>query len=158
MAHAQAREGGLAASQGEEPGAPTTLRALVLLKALDFEGPFSVEATGGMAESASHLSDQLLAGGTALAGLILVFLGITLTSYEAYDAPQQGSVRYKYQRRAVIAFLGFACSLVAAASAVAATLGASSCWEMTGLTSLGLALFLTGVLAAVVVADFWQWR
>ena len=70
-----------------------------------------------MAESASHLSDQLLAGGTALAGLILVFLGSTLTSFESYDATQQDTVRFIYQRRAVLAFLGFLCSIVAASSA-----------------------------------------
>src|SRR5437870_4089480 len=62
----------------------------------------------------AKIAEQLPAMGTALAGLILVFLGISITSWERYEVTEQKPVRAKYQRRVWLGFLGMLFSLVAA--------------------------------------------
>jgi hypothetical protein len=69
--------------------------------------------------SAIELSGDLVAAATTLAGLVLVFLGATYTSYQSY-APilRDRTVRDRFRRRAWFVFTGFALSLVAAFSAL----------------------------------------
>jgi hypothetical protein len=64
--------------------------------------------------NAAHLADQVLTGATALAGLILVFLGNVVSSYEGYAPQAKSSVRGRFRRRGWFAFAGFASSLVSA--------------------------------------------
>ena len=66
------------------------------------------------------LVNQIFSGGTALAGFLLVFLGVLFASYESFDATQKTSVKSKYRTRATIVFLGFLASLLAASAAVLA--------------------------------------
>jgi hypothetical protein len=54
--------------------------------------------------SAVEVSGDVVSASTALAGLILVFLGATSTSYDSYQATERGAVRSRYQRRAWFAF------------------------------------------------------
>ncbi len=53
-------------------------------------------------------------GGTALAGLILVFLGAVFTSYDSYQPDQQTDVAAKCKRRALLSLIGFLSALEAA--------------------------------------------
>jgi hypothetical protein len=108
-----------------------------------------------MGEAGTALNEQLVTAGTALAGLILVFLGSTLAAFEGYDATQRHSVKVKYQRRALVAFFGFLCSLSGATAGIVALLRPGDCWSAVGLTFLGLAFLLTLALAALVLSDLW---
>ncbi len=53
------------------------------------------------------LTDILFTGGTALAGLILVFIGTIITGYDSFDKVDKKAVHGKYKIRAYIALAGF---------------------------------------------------
>jgi lysylphosphatidylglycerol synthetase-like protein (DUF2156 family) len=97
--------------------------------------------------SAIEVSGDVLAAATALAGLILVFLGATSTSYDSYEATEQGAVRNSYQRRAWFAFVGFALSLVAALLALIGKWFHQECASLAAVVIFIIALILT-LLAA----------
>ncbi|MCZ6878571.1 MAG: hypothetical protein O7G29_10570 [Acidobacteria bacterium] len=99
------------------------------------------------------LMNQLLSGGTALAGLILVFLGGIFTAYSSYGPEQQSSVRDKYKCRARMAFAGFACALASAVSAIMANWFYPSVLLHIGLAALGLSFVLVFVVAATALGD-----
>lgn len=97
----------------------------------------------------STLINQLFSGGTALAGLILVFLGSIFASYESYDAQAKASVRDKYRKRAQIAFGGFIAALISAATnwfSFKFIIYVSS-------TALGLSFLLLIIVAAIIVQE-----
>lgn len=80
---------------------------------------------------------QLFAGGTALAGLVLVFLGGILASYESYDPADRSAVKAQYKRRAWAAFWGFVGSLIAGAAGMVGLLcDGSRFWLISGLVAL----------------------
>jgi uncharacterized membrane protein len=58
--------------------------------------------------------------GTALAGLILVYLGAAAVRYETLDPKAQASARDVYRRHARRAFRGIVIALIAAIAALAA--------------------------------------
>lgn len=60
----------------------------------------------------------LFSGATALAGLILVFLGGIINAYEAYDPVEKKAVKKKFRRRALISFIGFLSAILSALSAL----------------------------------------
>lgn len=66
----------------------------------------------------THIADQLLTVSTALAGLILVFLGNSIAGYASYDAVQQASVRSQYRVRTALAIAGFVAALISALCAL----------------------------------------
>ncbi len=98
-----------------------------------------------------ELAGDVMSGGTALAGLILVYLGSVATGFSSYTKPQQDSVRAAYQMRAWFAFIGVACAIAAAAAAAIAK------WmQWPSLATLALVLLLVsfawGVASALVTA------
>jgi len=101
----------------------------------------------------SNLANQLLSAGTALAGLILVFLGVVFTAYESYEAPQKSAVRAKYRFRAWLAFAGLACVLCAAAGGMVANWSSWSFWLYAGVTMLSAAFLLLVILALLAIKD-----
>ena len=71
-------------------------------------------ATLAMA-GALEVSGDLIAAAATLAGLVLVFIGATSTSYEGYPAEMRDrALRKRFRRRAWFGFTGFALSVVAA--------------------------------------------
>ena len=60
----------------------------------------------------------LFSGATALAGLILVFLGGIVNAYESYDPIEKRAVQKKFRRRARICFIGFLFAILSALSAL----------------------------------------
>ena len=98
------------------------------------------------------LADKLLSGGTALAGLLLVFLGAVATGFDAYPAPAGRTVVSKYRRRAVTAAVGFAFSMLAA------FVGLLSNWlpralQIVGLASLLVSFGVAAWLAYLTIQD-----
>lgn len=57
---------------------------------------------------------EIVGASTALAGLILVYLGSLVASYAAFQPQERKSVRQRHQRRAWVAFGGFALALLTA--------------------------------------------
>lgn len=72
---------------------------------------FTCWYAGGMDYTA--VTEHLISSGTAFAGLVLVFFGVTLSAYDGYDTESKRSVRGKYQKRGIEAFAGFGLSVLA---------------------------------------------
>ncbi len=66
------------------------------------------------------VSSEVVGSGTALAGLILIYIGLQVSSYGSHEPQELKAVRGKFQRRAWFAFVGF---LLAILSAVLGVLG-----------------------------------
>jgi hypothetical protein len=81
-----------------------------------------------------ELAGDIIAGSTAFAGLIIVYVGFVATAYSGYEKGEQRSVRAKFRRRGAIAAIGVA---LAASSAALALCGkwASSNW-MIGVAAI----------------------
>lgn len=97
--------------------------------------------------------NQLFSGGTALAGLILVFLGGVLAAFEAYPTGDKNAVRTKYRRRAWLSLSGFATALIAAICAFVANWFPAGFWIMGSTIALGLAFLLVVIMAATAVME-----
>ena len=76
---------------------------------------------------ASIIAGDVLAGSTALAGLLLVYLGGLAAGYAGYETTQQPAVRPSFRRRAWFGFVGLAVSILAAGLALAAKWAALDC-------------------------------
>jgi len=87
-----------------------------------------------------EMAGDIIAGSTAFAGLIIVYVGSVATAYSSYEKQEQKSVRAKFRRRAGIAGIGVG---LAAASAALALLGkwADSNW-MVGLAAILMVITL----------------
>jgi hypothetical protein len=97
--------------------------------------------------------NQLFSGGTALAGLILVFLGGVLASFDSYAAADKNAVRKKYRTRAWLAILGFGSSLLAAVFALVANWHATSAMIICSIIALGLSFALLVIMALGAVVE-----
>ena len=64
------------------------------------------------------LGSDVVAGASAFAGLVLVYLGAIVTSYGSYDPVQAEAVRASFRWRAWFATIGIAISALAVVSAV----------------------------------------
>jgi len=91
------------------------------------------------------VAGDIAAAGTALAGLILVFMGAVSGGFGSYSATQQDSVRTKYRIKIWFSFLGFLASI---ASATLALIGKSYDSNHLILPSLHL-LFVALAIAAI---------
>jgi len=87
-----------------------------------------------------EVSGDVIAAATALAGLILVFLGATSTSYDSYQKTEQGAVRGRYQRRAWFAFVGFVLALLSAFLALLGKWFHQECASLAGIALFVVAL------------------
>ena len=96
----------------------------------------------------------MIAGGAALAGLILVYLGSVATSYASYERPQQGTVRASFQRRAWFGVIGVVLAISAAGFSVLGKWLSHVCLAGAGVVLMSLALVWvvgTAVLIALEV-------
>jgi hypothetical protein len=90
--------------------------------------------------SALSVAGDVAGSATALAGLILVFLGAISTSFDSYGKQEQGSVRSRYQQRGWFAFVGFALALASAFLALLAKWLSNECAAIASLVLLFVAL------------------
>ena len=91
-----------------------------------------------------EMASDIIGAGTALAGLVLVFLGSVSNGFDAYQPQERRTVVKKYRRRAWLAFAAFVLALGAA------LLGLLSKWlQLACLTGAGL-VFLILSFAVVV--------
>lgn len=99
------------------------------------------------------LVSMLFSGGTALAGLILVFLGGTINAFDSYSPMEKPSVQKKYRYRAWISFAGFFSAILSALSALAWNWIRSPFWEYISLTTILISFIFVIVLAVLSVKE-----
>ena len=109
-------------------------------------------ATVDILSVASDIADA----GTALAGLILVYLGAVAVRYETLDPKDQSSARDVYRRHARRAFRGIVIALVAAIAALTAKSVKSEPYATMMAGMALLALLMSFFLAAM--AAYWILR
>ena len=85
---------------------------------------------------------------SSLAGLILIYIGVLVSSYGTYQAQEQRSVRAKFQVRAWLAFVGVALAILAAVLGVLGKWLGSVCTANAGVFAL-LAAFGWTVFATI---------
>lgn len=79
-----------------------------------------ISAWGGIVLDGISVAGDAIGAATALAGLILVYLGSLAASYASFEPQEKRSVRLKHRRRAWFAFAALLLSLLAAVLGVAA--------------------------------------
>jgi phosphatidylglycerophosphate synthase len=100
--------------------------------------------------SAVNVAGEVASAATALAGLLLVFLGLISNSYGAYQAQERGTVRARYQMRAWFAFVGFVLALLSALLALVGKWLANDCAAIVALAVLAVSVvwaFFAGLLS-----------
>lgn len=93
------------------------------------------------------IAGDIIQGATALAGLIIVFLGNAVAGYSAYDKVQQRAVRDAFHKRAWFGFWGVVIAIVAVLLAVIAKWSASNGIATAAVFFLFGALVWAGVCA-----------
>jgi hypothetical protein len=102
---------------------------------------------------AIEIASDVVTAATALAGLILVYVGSVVTGYATYDPQQQHAVRAAFRRRAWIAIVGF---LIAILSAACAVLGKWLHNECAASAAIVLLLVALAWAAGTAVASVWE--
>jgi uncharacterized membrane protein len=97
--------------------------------------------------SAISIAGEVAGAATAMAGLILVFLGATSTSFDSYQKQEQNSVRKRYRQRAWSAFTGLSLSLLATFFALVSKWADSEAMAVTAFI-----LLVAGLVFVVAVA------
>jgi uncharacterized membrane protein len=100
------------------------------------------------------VASDIANAGTALAGLILVYLGAVAVRYETLDPKDQSSARVVYRRHARRAFRGIVFALLAALAALIAEALKSEPYAAMVAAIAGLAFLLMSFVIAVMAA-YW---
>lgn len=101
--------------------------------------------------SAIELASDVVTGGTALGGLLLVYVGGVTASYASFEKTQQSAVRARHQSKAWLSVIGLIFALLAAALAVLGKWFGNECIASVSVVLLLLAL-LWGCGAAILSA------
>jgi hypothetical protein len=110
-----------------------------------------MEAEG--AKGVLTLAGDVIAAGTVLAGLILVYLGSVANEYAGFDKTAQGSVRIVFLRRAWFAAAGIILSIAASGIAILGKWLAQTCLVGASVVLLALALVWSVVIAVLLAAE-----
>ena len=102
------------------------------------------------------VTSDIAAAGTALAGLILVYLGAAAVRYETLDPKHQASARDDYRQHARRAFRGLVIALVAAVAAMTAKSLKAEPYATIIAAMAGLTLLMSFFIA--VMAAYWILR
>lgn len=97
------------------------------------------------------IAGESVTAATALAGLILVYLGSLTASFSTYQPQERKSVLASFQKRAWIAFVGLVLALLSAALGVIGKWLPNECVADVG-TAFLLVAFAWGVGIALVTA------
>jgi uncharacterized membrane protein len=102
------------------------------------------------------VASDIAAAATALAGLILVYLGAVAVRYETLDPKDQSAVRDDYRRHARRAFRGIVIALLVAIAALTAKSLKAEPYATIIAAMAGLALLMSFFIA--VMAAYWILR
>ena len=99
------------------------------------------------------VAGEVASAATALAGLILVYLGSISASFGSYDFTQKGAVRASHRRRAWLALVGFIVSLLAAVLAILSKWLPCETLADVAVIALFLAFFGAAISALLTVLE-----
>lgn len=108
---------------------------------------------GAVQPELRDLANHLVTASAALSGLVLVFLGAILNSYDQFEATEQEAVQPSFRFRAWMGLWGFGLSLAGGVMAVIATVCSAEVWVFLAAVTMGLSLLLLLIMAIVAV---WQ--
>lgn len=100
------------------------------------------------------IASEVSGAAAALAGLILVFFGNALSSFDTYNTEQRNNVRWAYRRRAWPAFLGFAAAIFSCGLALYAKAWSDGDTAFAAVSFLGVAGVGVASLTASCVLSF----
>jgi hypothetical protein len=100
-----------------------------------------------------NLAGDVIAAGTVLAGLILVYLGAVANEYASFPRTDQGAVRPIFMRRAWFAAVGIVFSIAASGLAVLGKWLAQNCLVGAAAIFLAIALVWSVVIAILLAAE-----
>ncbi len=95
----------------------------------------------------TEIGGDVVTGASAFTGLVLVYLGAVVSSYQSYDPVQADTVRAAYQRRAWFATIGILVSALAVLSATFA-----KWFKLEWLGDVSVALFVIATFWVVLIA------
>ena len=110
-----------------------------------------MEAEG--AKGVLTLGGDVIAAGTVLAGLILVYLGGVATEYAGFDRTAQPAVRTRFMRRAWFAAIGIVLSIAATGLAVLGKWLSNVCLVGSSTVLLAIALIWSALIAILLAAE-----
>jgi hypothetical protein len=93
------------------------------------------------------IAGDVITGATALAGLILVYLGSVASSFAAFEREQQTTIKSTFQLRAWFGFAGMVVAIISAALALAGKWANNDC-----IVTLAGALLLIAFLWGAAIA------
>jgi hypothetical protein len=99
------------------------------------------------------ISQEVTGVGGALAGLILVYIGIVVNTYGSYDAAEQRTVRGRLQTRAWLALVGFVLALLAAGVMLVGKWIKSECAADASIVLLLIAFAWTAFVGVATVRE-----
>lgn len=99
------------------------------------------------------IAGESVASATALAGLILVYLGSLVASYEGFQPQERRAVKSGFQRRAWVAFVGLIISLFAALLGVLGKWLPNECVADVSTVMLLLAFIWGGGIALITTME-----
>lgn len=98
--------------------------------------------------------EMLFNGALSLAGLVLVFLGVSLGAFGSFDPEQQTAVRGHYFVRSFLSLCCFLLSIAAAACAMIERIHDVGALFTIGVWLLAAALFLIVIAACMTMSEF----
>ena len=99
------------------------------------------------------VTSDVIGAGTALAGLMLVYIGFQIADFGSYTATEKRTVKPKFQLRAVLAVIGVILALLAALAALLSKAAGSEIYATVSITLAVIAFLWTIVVA---VANVWE--
>jgi hypothetical protein len=100
-----------------------------------------------------EMAGDVVVGGTALAGLVLIYLGMLVAGYGGFQREQQATVRGGYQVRAWFSFVGMVLAILAAMLAIVGKWVHVPCMVATAIVVLLVALLWGVALAFLTVRE-----
>ena len=93
------------------------------------------------------IAGDVVTGATALAGLVLVYLGSVASGFAGFEREQQRTMKSSFQRRAWFGFAGMVVAILSAALALAGK------WTNNGcIVASAIALLLLALLWGIAIA------
>jgi hypothetical protein len=99
----------------------------------------------------TEVAGDVVTGATALAGLILVYLGSVASGFAGFEREQQATVRHGFQRRAWFSFVGMVLAISAAMLALIGKWLQNACVAGSAIVLLLIAL-IWGISLALLTA------
>ena len=99
------------------------------------------------------VAGEVASAGTALAGLILVYLGVLATGFDSFEPQERRSARPRFVMRAWIAFVGIVLALLTALLAVFGKATGNACSANAALILLLVSFVWGGAIAFLTVRE-----